>query len=206
MPEQEIDSINEISKNITINDIGLFWQFTIKTIDDLRILNDDETTLEMYVLQLLHLKEIVKQPHENLEKVQTIQEEKKKIFNDENTPKDSDKLKIKNQLKNIDQVKTNAIEHPKLKDERKPSLQIDNFETIVQLANKENEIGLKFDLERYVKLVSFKQGKIDISFNEKLNKNFIKALTEKLYEWTGDRWIISLNKKIGDKTIYEKKK
>ena len=77
LPEQEIDSINEISKNITINDIGLFWQFTIKTIDDLRILNDDETTLEMYVLQLLHLKEIVKQPHENLEKVQTIQEEKK---------------------------------------------------------------------------------------------------------------------------------
>ena len=205
LPEQEIDSINEISKNITINDIGLFWQFTIKTIDDLRILNDDETTLEMYVLQLLHLKEIVKQPHENLEKVQTIQEEKKKIFNDENTPKDSDKLKIKNQLKNIDQVKKNAIEHPKLKDERKPSLQIDNFETIVQLANKENEIGLKFDLERNVKLVSFKQGKIDISFNEKLNKNFIKALTEKLYEWTGDRWIISLNKKIGDKTIYEKK-
>ena len=205
LPEQEINSINEISKNITINDIGLFWQFTIKTIDDLRILNDDETTLEMYVLQLLHLKKIVKQPHENLEKAQTIQEEKKKIFNDENTPKDSDKLKIKNQLKNIDQVKTNAIEHPKLKDERKPSLQIDNFETIVQLANKENEIGLKFDLERNVKLVSFKQGKIDISFNEKLNKNFIKALTEKLYEWTGDRWIISLNKKIGDKTIYEKK-
>ena len=37
-----------------------------------------------------------------------------------------------------------------------------------------------------------------------MNKNFIKALTEKLYEWTGDRWIISLNKKIGDKTIYEK--
>ena len=205
LPEQEINSINEISKNITINDIGLYWQFTIKTIDDLRILNDDETTLEMYVLQLLHLKKIVKQPHENLEKAQTIQEEKKKIFNDENIPKDSDKLKIKNQLKNIDQVKTNAIEHPKLKDERKPSLQIDNFETIVQLANKENEIGLKFDLERNVKLVSFKQGKIDISFNEKLNKNFIKALTEKLYEWTGDRWIISLNKKIGDKTIYEKK-
>ena len=104
--------------------------------------------------------------------------------------------KIKNQLKNIDQVKTNAIEHPKIKDERKPSLQIDNFETIVQLANKENEIGLKFDLERNVKLVSFKQGKIDISFNEKLNKNFIKALTEKLYEWTGDRWIISLTSSI----------
>ena len=64
---------------------------------------------------------------------------------------------------------------------------------------------MKYDLERNVKLVSFRNGTIDISFNEKLNKNFIKILTEKLYSWTGDRWIISLNKKIGDKTLFEKK-
>ena len=60
-------------------------------------------------------------------------------------------------------------------------------------------------MERNVKLVSFRNGTIDISFNEKLNKNFIKNLTEKLYNWTGERWIISLNKKLGDKTIFEKK-
>ena len=30
-------------------------------------------------------------------------------------------------------------------------------------------------------------------------------MTEKLYNWTGQRWIISLNKKIGEKTIFEKK-
>ena len=73
------------------------------------------------------------------------------------------------------------------------------------MANQENEIELKYDLERNVKLVSFKRGTIDISFNEKLNKNFIKILSEKLFSWTGERWIISLNKKIGEKTIFEKK-
>ena len=30
-------------------------------------------------------------------------------------------------------------------------------------------------------------------------------MTEKLYSWTGERWIISLNKKIGDKTLFEQK-
>ena len=64
----------------------------------------------------------------------------------------------------------------------------------MQLANQENEIELKYDLERNVKLVNFKNGSIDISFNENLNKNFIKNLTEKLLLWTGERWIISISK------------
>ena len=63
---------------------------------------------------------------------------------------------------------------------------------------------LKYDLERNVKLVSFAVRKINISFNEKLNKNFIKILTEKLLKWTGERWIISLSKEEGKETIYEK--
>ena len=63
---------------------------------------------------------------------------------------------------------------------------------------------MKYDLERNVKLASFNKGKMDISFNEKLNKNFIKNLTEKLLQWTGDRWIISLSKNQEAKSIYEK--
>ena len=96
-------------------------------------------------------------------------------------------------------------QHPDLKNENLIKNKINSFEDIVKLANQENEIELKYDLERNVKLVSFRKGTIDISFNEKLNKNFIKILTEKLFNWTGERWIISLNKKIGEKTIFEKK-
>ena len=48
------------------------------------------------------------------------------------------------------------------------------------------------------------KGKINITFNEKLNKNFIKVLTEKLLKWTGERWIISLSKDEGEETFYKK--
>ena len=75
---------------------------------------------------------------------------------------------------------------------------------MINQANKEKEIELKYDLERNVKLVSFNKGTINISFNEKLNKNFIKTLTEKLLFWTGERWIISLSKNTDAKSIYEK--
>ena len=83
-------------------------------------------------------------------------------------------------------------------------IEITSFQDLINLAIKEKEIELKYDLERNVKLVSFNRGKIDISFNEKLNKNFIKNLTEKLLSWTGERWIISLSKNSNAKSIYEK--
>ena len=102
--------------------------------------------------------------------------------------------RIKNQLKNINQIKTSPIK--KLpKDNQNTKIEITSFQDLINLTNKEKEIELKYDLERNVKLVSFNRGKIDISFNEKLNKNFIKNLTEKLLSWTGERWIISLSKK-----------
>ena len=207
LPEEELTLINKMSNGISVNDVGLFWQYTIKTIDDLRILNDEEIALEMYIMQLLHLKSmntvrISEEPSNQAVRTDNL---KKENIKDDDSLNESGSLKIKNQLKNTEQIKTTLIQQPKLKEQKLSKTKIRTFEDIVKLANQENEIELKYDLERNVKLVSFKNGKIDISFNEKLNKNFIKILTEKLLSWTGERWIISLNKKIGEKTIFEKK-
>ena len=65
---------------------------------------------------------------------------------------------------------------------------------------------LKYDLERNVNLIKFSEGKIDISFNEKLDKNFVRTLSEKLFEWTRNRWVITLAKKAGQKTFSEMRK
>ena len=203
--EAEVQMIDQYSKNIDMQDIGLFWQLTIKTIDDLRIVGNENLTLEMYIMQLIHLKDIdLKKQVTNLEK------ESSQISNDtligkkiDDQTVDNVPNRIKNQLKNINQVKTSPIK--KLpKDNQNTKIEITSFQDLINLTNKEKEIELKYDLERNVKLVSFNRGKIDISFNEKLNKNFIKNLTEKLLSWTGERWIISLSKNIEAKSIYEK--
>ena len=111
---------------------------------------------------------------------------------------------IKNQLKSTNQIKIKPIDNlPKVKHSSK--IEITSFQDLIDRANKEKEIELKYDLERNVKLVNFNKGAIDISFNEKLSKNFVKLLSEKLLLWTGERWIISLSKHTGEKTIYEKK-
>ena len=73
------------------------------------------------------------------------------------------------------------------------------------MAEKDKDMELKYDLERNVKLVRFEYGKIDINFNENLNKNFIKKLSQSLFKWTNKRWIITLSKDESSKTLYQQK-
>ena len=46
---------------------------------------------------------------------------------------------------------------------------------------------------------------IEISLNENLDKNFVKELSSKLFDWTGERWMISLSQSKGEISIKEKK-
>ena len=73
------------------------------------------------------------------------------------------------------------------------------------MSSKKKEIQLKYDLENNVNLVKFSEGKIDISFNDNLDKNFVRSLSEKLLDWTGSRWVITLTKEKGQKTFSELK-
>ncbi len=199
--ETEKEMIEQYSKNIDMQDVGLLWQLTIKTIDDLRIIGNENLTLEMYIMQLVHLKSI-DEKNITYEKSDTIKNEnliEKKL--EKSSQEQILPNQIKSQLKNTDQIKSNPIKNF---DKEKSKIEIVSFQDLINLANSEKEIELKYDLERNVKLVSFNKGKIDISFNEKLNKNFIKNLSDKLLKWTGQRWVISLSKNNDAKSIYEK--
>ncbi len=201
--ETEAQMVEQYSKNIDMQDLGLFWQLTIKTIDDLRIVGNENLTLEMYVMQLVHLKNLDEKKKE-FSKISTTANQDtllgKKI--DENDSEADISNQTKNQLKSTNQIKTNPIK--KFVNEKDNSnLEITSFRDLIDRANKEKEIELKYDLERNVKLINFSRGAIEISFNEKLNKNFIKNLTEKLFKWTGERWIISLSKNDDVKSIFE---
>ena len=200
--ETETSMIEQFSKNIDMQDIGLFWQFTIKTIDDLRIVGNENLTLEMYIMQLVHLKNLNDRDNAN-GKINEDTDIQKNLSNgDENLPETNLTNQIKNQLKNTNQIKTDPIKKVSSQN-LKSKIEIKSFQDLINIADNEREIELKYDLERNVKLVSFNRGSIDISFNHKLNKNFIKNLTEKLLKWTGERWIISLSKNSQVKSIYE---
>ena len=206
--ESEEQLINDYSENLENHDLAIFWQLTLKTIEDLKIVMNEKLLLEMLIIQMVHLKgfNLKNNLNENLDKAETIESMNvKRVDQDDNileTKKEDAINKIKNQMRSTHQLKKETtLSSPKIKEKK---LKLESLDDLIKLAGQEKEIELKYDLERNVKLVSFDKGKISISFNDKLNKNFIKLLSEKLRKWTGERWIISLSKDEGQKTIYEK--
>ena len=108
------------------------------------------------------------------------------------------------QLKNIEQEEKIIIA-PEVKN-KKENNEIKSFEELVQICEVKKEIKIKYELENNLSLVSFKDQKIEISFNSNLDKTFVKELSEKLLEWTNKRWFISFSKQNGLPTLKETKK
>ena len=156
--EAEVKMVDEYSKNIDMQDIGLFWQLTIKTIDDLRIVGNENLTLEMYIMQLVHLNSIETKREISVQGIENNDSIKQKSLVGEDIREENSETnlstQVKNQLKNTDQIKKNPIKNlsPEIS---KTKIEITSFQVLIDQANKEKEVELKFDLERNVKLVSF---------------------------------------------------
>ena len=106
------------------------------------------------------------------------------------------------QIKNVFQEK-DPEQNIKKKNQQTQAIKINSFDNLLEICNLKKEVKLKYELEKNVNLVSFKNQRIEISFNDDLGKEFIKILSSKLYEWTGNRWIITLSKKKGKPSIKE---
>jgi DNA polymerase-3 subunit gamma/tau len=198
--DEEFNRIKKISEKINNEILILFWQFAIKVLEELDIVSNQHLSMEMFLIRLIHLKGI-KNPsdHESEDSNQKNENISQTSLSQKKEGKDffgiRDKIEAIGQMKNIAQEKDAA-----LKDNKETEIQtnlINSFDDLLTICSYKKEINLKYELEKNVNLVSFEDQRIEISFNEDLDKDFIKDLSLKLYEWTHNRWIITLSKTKG---------
>ena len=195
MNDEEFKRIKNLSNQIDPKVLILFWQFTISTLDELSIVSNQHLSIEMFLIRLMHLSSM-KSNH--LDKDDNKSDALKKT----EIEKQSSTI---NQIKNITQEEKSKPEIQKeIKSEKK--LYIQSLEDLIEVCIKHKELKLKYELEKNVNLVKFEKNLIEISFNESLDKNFVKDLSSKLFEWTGERWIITLSQIKGEISIENKKK
>ena len=196
--DNEFKEISEISKKVDTKVLLNFWQFTLKTLEEIDLVSNQNLSIEMFLVRLIYLshitqnsKESLKIDHSNNKSAELNLNEEKKF---ENKDTNENTNKTVSQIKNIFQEEKSK----KINEEK-----INSFEDLIKICVEKKELHLKYELETNVNLVSFKNQRIEISFNENLNKNFVKDLSLKLFEWTNLRWIIAFSKQNGKPTIKE---
>tara|TARA_B100000989_G_scaffold295822_1_gene277656 strand:- start:72 stop:1712 length:1641 start_codon:yes stop_codon:yes gene_type:complete len=194
--DDEFLKIKQIAGSIDKQVFILFWQFTIKTLEELDLVSNQNLSIEMFLIKLMYITSI-----------ESDDDKFRKVFLSKSNENENVEIKSKNDL--INQIK-NVTQEKKINPERQKeikadkTIKIDSFKQLLDLCNQKKEMKLKYELEKNVNLVSFSKNRMEISFNDNLDKNFIKDLTVKLYEWTKQRWIITLSKIKGEITIKEK--
>jgi len=72
-----------------------------------------------------------------------------------------------------------------------PTLQ--SFDDVVRLAARMRDSKLRTELESYVHLVSFADGRIELRPHDDAPGDLAGRLTQRLKEWTGRQWVVTVN-------------
>ena len=197
--DEEFSKIKNLSNHIDSEVLILFWQFAISSLEEMDIVSNQHLSIEMFLIRLMHLTSV--KSENNIENVEDH-------LKNENFAKNTETeltSKTINQIKNVAQEeKTKPEVQTEIKAEHK--ININAFKDLIEICLKKKEIKLKYELEKNVNLVKFEKNRIEISFNESLDKDFVKDLSSKLFEWTGERWIITFSKLKGQMSVKDKEK
>jgi DNA polymerase-3 subunit gamma/tau len=209
--DNDFSAISKVVSEINDNILLLFWQFTIKTLSELDIVSNQNLSIEMFLIRLMHLKNSSRRSEisDNNEDKINNSSSSSDLSELKNIPKENNDLFNLNN-KTIGQIK-NVIQEKKIdqninKDKELSEVKVSSFNDLLKICSLKKEMKLKYELEKNVNLVSFENQRIEISFNDDLDKEFIKNLSSKLFEWTRHRWIITLSKEKGQPTQKEKEK
>ena len=197
--DEEFSKIKDLSNQIDTEVLILFWQFAISSLEEIDIVSNQHLSIEMFLIRLMHLSSVKFENKIEKAEVDSKSENLVKNIETELTSKTI------NQIKNVAQEeKTKPEVQTEIKAEYKININV--FEDLIEICKKKKEIKLKYELEKNVNLVKFEKNRIEISFNERLDKDFVKDLSSKLFEWTGERWIITFSKLKGQISVKEKQK
>jgi DNA polymerase-3 subunit gamma/tau len=89
--------------------------------------------------------------------------------------------------------------------ESAPTAQIRSLDDIAALAARHNAPILRVALENYVHLVSLEPGRIEFRPHPRAPRSLAGDLQQKLKDWTGTRWTVSIANAGGAPTLAEQK-
>jgi DNA polymerase-3 subunit gamma/tau len=184
--------IKLLKDKTSVKHLSRYWQMILKASSEIKNFSKPLAALEMAIIRMSYISDLPT-PDEIIKKIEE--------GNAEPSEKKSPNSEINNSIKNIPTVSVKPVQQEKIIEENN---QVDpkTFEDIIELVRLNKNIRLQYDLENNVSLVSFEKGKIELNILNN-DEKILFTLSNKLQEWTNEKWLIVSSSAKGQKTIKE---
>jgi len=184
--------IKSLKDKTSVKHLSRYWQMILKASSEIKNFSKPLAALEMAIIRMSYISDLPT-PDEIIKKI----EEK----NTELSEKKSPDSEINNSIKVTPTFSVKPVQQEKIIEENCDT-DLKSFEDIIELVKLNKNIRLQYDLENNVSLVSFERGKIELNILNN-DEKILFTLSNKLQEWTHEKWLVVSSSLQGKKTIKE---
>ena len=194
----------ELSKTLSMRALTRMWQMLVKSLGEITIAPSPIMAAEMIIIRLTHAADLP--PTDEL--IKTIESKLRPDRNEkkiENPQKPLDTSSANNELA---KAKHNNYSNLKIATAVEEEVGIFNyikFDHVLELIKQKRDAKLLIDIESGLRLVSYRPGYIEFTPTDLAPANLAQRLSNRLKEWTGIRWAVSVVQDGEAQTIVEKK-
>ena len=191
--------IKSLKDKISVKHLSRYWQMILKASSEIKNFSKPLAALEMAIIRMSYISDLPT-PDEIIKKIEGNKTElsEKKSPNSELNSTNSE---ANSTMKVVPAVSVKPIQQEKIIEENS-EFDPKSFEDIIELVRLNKNIRLQYDLENNVSLVSFEKGKIELNILNN-DEKILFTLSNKLQEWTNEKWLIVSSSAQGQKTIKE---
>ena len=192
------------SKLLSMRVLTRMWQMLIKSLDEITVAPSPIMAAEMIIIRLTHASELP--PTEDLiKKIESKLQGASKGKNLETPPRDMSTDVNSHKISQPKQNNASNLKVAPAADEGIGILSYTKFEDILELVKQNRDVKLLVDIENSLRLVTYRPGYIEFTPTEFAPANLAQRLSNRLKEWTGSRWAVSVVQNGEAETIFEKK-
>ena len=202
-PDERMRGI-EFSKLLSMRVLTRMWQMLIKSLDEIAIAPSPLMAAEMIIIRLTHAADLP--PTEDLiKKIESKLQGANKEKNLETPSKNMGTRAISHEIFQPKQNNASNLKVAAAADEGIGIVSYTKFEDILELVKQNRDVKLLVDIENGLRLVTYRPGYIEFTPTEFAPANLAQRLSNRLKEWTGSRWAVSVVQNGEAETIFEKK-
>ena len=195
----------ELSKTLSMRALTRMWQMLVKSLGEITIAPSPIMAAEMIIIRLTHAADLP--PTDEL--IKTIESKLRPDRNEkkiENPQKPLDTSSANNELAKAKHNKYSNLKIATAVDEEVGIFNYIKFDHVLELIKQKRDVKLLIDIENGLRLVSYRPGYIEFTPTDLAPANLAQRLSNRLKEWTGIRWAVSVVQDGEAQTIVEKKK